>query len=103
MARRRRRWITWALVAVVLVWFGLAALLAVSGVAAGRKGERALDRAQRDRTYEALIAPETGRRLDSAQGHFAHGHDLLSNPLLFPFRYLPIIGRQLRAADGLNE
>ena len=29
MAKRRRRWITWAVAAVVLVWIGLAALLAM--------------------------------------------------------------------------
>jgi hypothetical protein len=103
MANRRRRWIFWSVIAVVVVWVGLAAFLAVLGVAAGHRGERVLERAQRDRTYDALISPATGRRLDTAQHHFAHGHDLLSNPLLYPFKYLPILGRQLRAADRLNE
>jgi hypothetical protein len=102
MAKRRRRWIFWSVVAVVLVWVGVAAVLAVLGVAAGHRGERVLERAQRDRTYDALISPATGHRLDTAQHHFAHGHDLLSNPLLYPFKYLPILGRQLRAADRLN-
>jgi hypothetical protein len=103
VARRRRRWIFWSVVALVVVWVGLAALLAVLGVAAGHRGERVLERAQRDRTYEALISPATGQRLGTAERHFAHGHDLLSNPLLYPFRYLPILGRQLRTADRLNE
>ena len=81
----------------------VAAVLALLGVAAAHRGQQALDRAQRDRTYEALIDPATGALLDDAHDEFARGNDLLSNPVMFPFRFLPVLGRQLRAADRLTD
>ena len=72
-------------------------------MAAAHRGQQALDRAQRDRTYEALIDPATGALLDDAHDEFARGNDLLSNPVMSPFRFLPVLGRQLRAADRLTD
>ena len=103
MVGRRRRWIKWLVATLVLVWVAAAGVLALLGVTAAHRGQQALDRAQRERTYEALIDPATGALLDDAHDEFAHGNDLLSNPVMFPFRFLPVLGRQLRAADRLTD
>jgi hypothetical protein len=103
MVGRRRRWIKWLVAALVLVWVAAAAVLALLGVAAADRGQQALDRAQRDRTYEALTDPATGALLDDAHDEFARGNRLLANPVMFPFRFLPVLGRQLRSADRLTQ
>ncbi|CAN5471624.1 hypothetical protein BH10ACT1_BH10ACT1_42750 [soil metagenome] len=103
MATRRGRWVRVVVVVGILAWLGVAAVLLLKAKTANEDARDALDRAQQRRKFHALIAPETGAQLAEAHKKLAEGHSLLSNPLLAPLKILPVVGRQVRAADRLDR
>lgn len=100
--RRRRRWLWGLVVAALAVWLAAAALDAVAAVAAARDGKRAADAAKAAASPEDLVTGKPLADLRRARARFASAHHRLRSPLLAPVRVLPVLGRQLRSADGVT-
>lgn len=100
LTSRRRRWLRW-LIAVVALWTLAAAALVGLGALDAVRGRDVLLQVRDAATAEDLrdgrldgdIA-RGGRLLDRAHGR-------LANPLVTPFRLLPIAGRQLTSARDI--
>lgn len=104
MARRGRvRWVRWGIAAALLAWAGVAAFLLLQARAEGQRGLDALDAVRQDQTFDALVSPATGTRLGEAADHFRAARRRLSNPLMVPLRFVPVLGRQINSARALNS
>ncbi len=101
MAPRTRRRLGAAVVVLLLGWLAAVAVVLLLAGSATAAGFDELDAAQRRRTFANLADPATGDRLGRAADQFGRAHELLANPLLAPVRLLPVVGRQVRAADDL--
>lgn len=89
-------------VVVVALWSAGAAAMAVTGALAADAGAdrlRALDRADDLRT---IVEGDLPAELRSAAADLERAHGRFSSALLAPARYLPVVGRQLRAAQALT-
>jgi hypothetical protein len=85
-----------------VVWGIVVALMLLS---AGGKSRDALDElraAQNERTFSALVDPTTAARMHDAADGFSDADSTFGSPIVAPAKFLPIVGRQIRAADALN-
>ncbi len=99
----RPRW-AWKLALGLAI--GWLAVVTVMLVVANRHSDRGLDglrAAAADRSFSALLDPRTERRLRSAEDEFEAAEGLIANPLVAPMKLVPIVGRQVRAAEKLNR
>jgi hypothetical protein len=100
LSRRR----TLALVAGgVVVWLLLAAWQLLGARSDLQDGGDALQAVRRDATVESMLEPETTDELDRADDHFASARRHLRSPFVSPLRALPVVGRQIRAADRVES
>ena len=96
-----RRWRRVALAAVA-VWLLAATVLVGLGARAALDGRRALLAAQRQAgSAGALRSAELTGDLVRAERSLGSAHGYLASPLVVPFRYVPVAGRQLRSAISL--
>lgn len=99
----RRRARAWVVVAVVVLVFGVWSLasiwLVVSAQQSLEAGRSRLEAVREGATPSSLLDPGTEADLDAAGTEFADARTALRNPVLAPWRVLPVAGRHLRAAD----
>lgn len=91
---------------VVLVLWGVASLWILwSAQAQMRAGQADLADARDGVSASNLLDTDasTQRTLSDAGGHFAVARRKLDNPVLLPAKYVPILGRQVRAAEKVNQ
>ncbi|MEJ7584593.1 MAG: DUF4012 domain-containing protein [Acidimicrobiales bacterium] len=100
---RRWRWVRRGVVLFLAAWAGVAAILLLSARSASEDAFDQLDRAQRRRTFSALVDRETAQRIGSAQQGFADAAQTLESPWLAPLRVVPVLGRQVRASSRLTR
>lgn len=99
MRRPRRRTIVAALLGLVVIWAAAAGWLLLDARSSVQDGRASLEAARRGATPSSLLDPATGNRLDRSAGRFADARSRLRSPVLTPLRVLPVVGRQVRAAD----
>lgn len=92
-----------ALPVALVAWAGLLAYMLLSAKSASERGIDALEGARASRTFDGVVDPATEDLLREARLEFADAHAKLSNPLVAPARLFPVLGRQIRAADRLDE
>jgi len=90
-----------ALVLVLVAWLGLCALFLLGAVHDARTGLDAVDAAKRLTAPDDLLDGAPVRPLGSAKASFDAAHSRLTTPLVWPLRFVPVLGRQLRAATAL--
>jgi hypothetical protein len=103
-ARRRRRWVPWVVVGVIVVVVIWSALAAFKLLDARRHAQRGLDQLEltRDTLGPAdLIRGKGLPNMRAAQAEFQRASDSAGSPLLAPFKVLPFVGRQVRSVDAL--
>jgi hypothetical protein len=100
-ARRRRRWL-WALLALVIVaWIAGVVVLAVRVDRHIRAGIAAVSTAQANTDAISISNPNSPDLLAPVSADFGAARRDLDNPLLWPVRWLPVAGRQIRAVRNL--
>jgi hypothetical protein len=102
-ASARIRWAWKLALGLVIVWLGVVAVMLV---VASRHSDGGLDElraARADRSFSTLVDPATGRRLRSAAGEFDAAEALFGSPLVAPLKVVPVVGRQVRGAEKLNQ
>jgi hypothetical protein len=86
---------------MVVAWAAVAAFhliyARVDSVAGRTAGEAATDQVSPDEILDGAPLPE----LRAARARFARAHDHLQSPFVAPVKLLPVVGRQVRAADAL--
>lgn len=97
---RRRRVITLAVVSL-FGWGVVVAVLLVSAASSLVSGSDALSSVRSQATVDDLTAPDTIDQLDGAHDDFDAADRRLANPLLAPAKFVPVLGRQIRAMDRL--
>jgi len=91
-------------VAVVLVVWGV--LVTAIALRARRDMYSGIDRLEQARdvlTPEALVRGDGVDLLLDAEADFRRAHNGVRSPLLAPLRVLPVVGRQVRAVDGMTS
>ncbi|MFN8017707.1 MAG: DUF4012 domain-containing protein [Acidimicrobiales bacterium] len=102
MATRTRRRVLLPLAAAfVVLWLAYCGWLLLGARRSMQHGERALRAVRAKGSVAALVAPGTRRDLDDAHRRFAAAEQKTSSPALLPLRVLPVLGRNVRAADRL--
>ncbi len=98
----RRRKITAAVVALLVIW--AVAVVVDLVVAAGHihHGEAAVQSAKQGLSADGILSGAPVGSLRTAQSNFSTAHGLLSSPLLWPVDVLPVAGRQLRSVQDLS-
>ena len=99
----RRRKITLAIVAVVVVWALAVAVTFLIAAQHIRHGEAAVQSARSGLSADGILSGAPVGSLRSAQSDFSSAHGLLSSPLLWPVDVLPVAGRQLRSVQDLSR
>jgi hypothetical protein len=99
---RRRRLLRAALVLVVLgVWLAACAVLLIRARDDAANGLDSVSVAEKHSSPADLLAGRPAARLADAKESFAAARRRLHNPILTPLRWLPVGGRQLRAATAM--
>lgn len=102
LPRRRLRWRV-----VVLSLLGLWVVIAVAlGLLAVRDLQRGADRlrtARAELDLGDLKDESVTEELGAARAAFDAAHGRVTNPLLFPVRLLPVVGRQVRSVTALSR
>jgi hypothetical protein len=93
-----------ARVAVVVfdLWFLAVVACAVFAIRDLKYGTQDVQAARAQLTPAALVTGEPAVALRQAEGRFASAHTKLANPALYPLRFFPVAGRQLRSAIALS-
>lgn len=99
----RRRWIKLGVVVVVLGWLALAALQILAARRAASDGIARLDAFKASLTPAELIRGRGLDKLRTAERDFASAGRHIGSPLVAPFRFVPIVGRQVRSVDALTN
>jgi hypothetical protein len=100
-APARRRW-PWAVLALVVVaWLAGAAVLAVRIDRHIRAGITAVTTAQAHTDAVTISNPDSPNLLAPVTADFGAARRDLDSPLLWPVRFLPVAGRQVRAVRNL--
>lgn len=90
-------------VLAVAVWAVLAATVLLGVRRDTYAGIDKLEQAREVLTPRALVAGEGVDLLRDAEAAFERAHAGARSPLLSPLRILPVIGRQVRAVDGMTN
>ncbi|QXC61341.1 DUF4012 domain-containing protein [Aquihabitans sp. G128] len=100
MARRpRRRTVLLSLLGVAILWMIGTAYLANEARRAMSSGKDRLESVRQGATTSSLLDPKTAKDLDAADADFSRARSKLRSPVLAPLRIVPVLGRQVRAAD----
>jgi len=91
------------LVLAAVVWGVVVALMLFGASGTSRDALDELRAAQDERTFSALVDPATAARMHAAADGFSDADSTFGSPVVAPARFLPIVGRQIRAADSLNH
>ena len=100
--RRRRRLVLALLVLALLAWAGWAGLQVLAAARDDQAGEAALGDAAAAVANGGLSASAGQADLHTAAGEFAAARRHLDGAAVVPFRYVPLLGRQLDSADALT-
>lgn len=101
--RHRRRLAALGLVGVaVLVWVALAGLQLVALRRDALQGNDAARAARQLVQADDLVEGRPVPYLEQAQASFARASRRARHPLVFPLRFLPVVGRQVRSAGALT-
>jgi hypothetical protein len=85
-----------------VVWGVVVALMLFGASGKSRDALDELRAAQNERTFSALVDPATAARMHHAADGFSDADSTFGSPVVAPAKFLPIVGRQIRAADSLN-
>lgn len=101
--RRRRRRLHWTALILGLTgaWLVYSAVLLLQARRHAADGLAAVSAAERQANPRGLVEGRPTPLLDDARRSFDRAADRLHNPALTPLRWLPIAGRQLRAATAM--
>jgi len=98
----RRRWFGLALL-VVVVWLVVCGVLLLRAASQLRDARDSAKAAKAELDADAVVEGTALPELREARDGFSSAASATSNPVLAPARFLPVIGRQLRAVDALGE
>jgi hypothetical protein len=98
---RPRTWLGWLGLAVV-AYLAAAAVMLLLAKQRAQAGLDDLERARDTLTTKDLIEGQGDDVLASAGDLFDASHSLTHSPVLLPVRLLPVVGRQVRAIDGMT-
>lgn len=101
--RARRRVLIVMVLLVGVVWLAVGAWQLMQAGSDLRRGGDALQRLRRDATISTVADPSTTSRLDEADGHLDSARHRLRSVFVTPLRVLPVLGRQVRAADRVRS
>ena len=103
--RRRRRGLRAALLvlAVLAVWVGACAVLLLRAREDAANGLASISVAERQSDPKELLEGTPVAPLEDAEASFASARNRLKNPVLTPIRWLPVLGRQLKAATAMAD
>ncbi|MCB0978081.1 MAG: DUF4012 domain-containing protein [Acidimicrobiales bacterium] len=101
--RTKRRRLLLVGAVLVLGWIVLASWRLMTVRNDLEEGGAALRSVRRDATVESLLEPSTTDSLDRARVRFAAARSGLRSVVVSPLRMLPVIGRQVRAADKVES
>jgi hypothetical protein len=90
------------LVVAAVAWGVVVSLMLLSASGKSRDALDELRAAQNERTFSALVDPATAARMHDAADGFSDADSAFGSPVVAPAKFLPIVGRQIRAADSLN-
>ncbi|MEP6624979.1 MAG: DUF4012 domain-containing protein [Acidimicrobiia bacterium] len=102
-ARRRRRWIVLVVVLVALVWTAIAGYQLVRAKTHAQAGLDRLKTAQRGLDPAGLIRGKALPTMRDARAEFDQASSSADSPLLTPFEFLPVVGRQVRSVQALTN
>ncbi len=97
----RRRW-KLLIALIVVAWLIISAALVGTAAADAKRGRSALTAAQQNVSSEGLTSGALDAELQRAATLFRRSHNNLNNPLVKPFRLVPVAGRQLSSATALT-
>src|SRR5436190_19751830 len=105
--RRRRpwgatKWVAAALGALVVLWVGVATVRLVRAAQFVHRGTGAVAQARSRLDVESIESASPVGPVDAAAADFRRAHELTSGAVITPFRYLPVIGRQIRSVAALS-
>lgn len=100
--RRRRRLVVTAVVVVVLVWLGVCALFVFQARRDAQAGLDRLQSVQADLTAADMIRGQGLPELRDAQHRFERASTRAHSVLLWPLRFVPVVGRQVRSVEALS-
>ena len=95
--RTRRRRIVFGVVAAVLAWLGISAVLLALAAADAREAEQSLRRLQGSTSGADLLRGDAGEELASARDDLTSASRKAHLPVITPLRVLPFVGRQVTA------
>lgn len=100
--RPRRRTVTLIVFFLLVGWLALGVWHLLEARDQLRSGADDLAAARRGATVETLLEPATTEELTRAEQRFSSARDRLRSPFVTPLRALPVVGRQIRAADRVE-
>lgn len=86
----------------VVAWLVLAAVLIVLAGVELMRGKGALEDAKANATAEGLRNERIDGDLERAASTLGRSHAMLDNPVVAPFRIVPVLGRQLSSITALS-
>ena len=105
MSRRRRRILGRAglVVLLFLLWIAACAVLLIRAREDAANGLASVSAAEKQTEPRQLLEGKPEALLDEAEESFRSARNRLKNPALTPIRWLPVLGRQLRAATAMAD
>ena len=101
--RRRRRRIILAVLVLALVWTAVAGYQLVQAKSHAQAGLDRLRAAQRGLDPAELIRGKALPTMRRARSEFDEAASSAGSPLLTPFEFLPVVGRQVRSVQALTD
>jgi hypothetical protein len=90
-------------VLVVVVWALVAGMFCLLGYSKAKAGRDALNQIKGHANAQALQDGSVQHQLDAAASDMKSAHFRLANPLVQPWRLVPIVGRQISSAIDLTN
>lgn len=101
--RRRRRGLGALVLLALAAWAGACVWQAVVGRRAAQRGVAELRAVQDELSAAQVLRGEGVDELRRAREDFARAADALGHPVLWPARFLPVLGRQVRAVQAMAD
>jgi hypothetical protein len=98
-----RRLIVAVLVGSFVLWVAASALSAFAAKGHLEEAQSLLRDLKGSPMLDLALEEDGIERIRAAQGEFREAHRLVSSPILFPARFVPILGRQLRSVIALSK
>lgn len=87
---------------ILFVWVIAMAVIAASGAAEAKSGERQLKKVASGTGLAALQSADGDADIKNAAKHFRRAHSRFSNPVFWPIKPIPVLGNQVKSAQGLT-